>query len=246
MKAKELEGRRIIVTGAASGMGKAIATLFARHGAAQHLIDVNREGLAGLEIGSATWSAINLADADEVARAVEQARSDMGGIDGIVNAAGVLRIKPFAETDPKLFQQILDVNLLGPYYLCHAALAHLQAAASATIVNISSMGALIPPKGMSAYASAKAGLLGLSRVLAHELGPAIRVNAIAPGVIDTPMSAGLIPGRADSINHKPLTLALDRPGTPDEVAELVLFLTSDRSSFLTGTTIAIDGGSSWH
>lgn len=242
----ELAGRRIIVTGAASGMGKAIATLFARHGARQFLMDVNAIGLDALSLPTATTACVDLADPEQVETAVKQASDAMGGIDGIVNVAGILRMKPFADTDRALFRHVVEVNLFGPYYVCFAALPYLQAETRATIVNFSSLGALIPPKGMSAYAAAKAGLLGFSRVLAHELGPRIRVNAIAPGVIDTPMTAGLIPGRPDSVSKQPLNLALDRPGTPEEVAELALFLAGDRSSFLTGTTIAIDGGSSWH
>lgn len=246
MSNKELEGRRIIVTGAASGMGNEIAKMFSKQGAKLLLIDVNEEGLKAVDLPGADMAAINLADPEQVAKAVDQAKESMGGIDGIVNAAGILRVIPFADTTHDVFKQVLDVNLLGPYYLCQAALPHLMEAEKATIVNFSSLAAMLAPKGMSAYASSKAGLLGLTRVLAAELGPNIRVNAITPGVIDTPMVAGMIPSDPEVAKSITGHLALGRAGRSEEVAELALFLSSERSSFITGTTTSIDGGSSWH
>lgn len=246
MAGQELEGRKIIVTGAGSGMGRAIAHLFAEHGARQTLFDVNAEALAALGIENADTAVVDIADREAVEAATEVAAKAMQGIDGLVNAAGILRVIPFAETGPDVWHEVMGVNLHGPYYLCHAALPHLKRADKATVVNISSLAGLIAPEGMSAYAATKAGLIGLTRVLAADLGPKIRANAIAPGVIKTAMTLGMVQGSSAGVDEMGLGNATGRPGTPEEIAELALFLTSDRSSFINGTTTAIDGGASWH
>jgi NAD(P)-dependent dehydrogenase (short-subunit alcohol dehydrogenase family) len=246
MADRELEGRRIIVTGAGSGMGRAIAELFASHGARLLLIDINGDALDALAIEGAVTCPADMAERAQVEAAVETAAQALGGIDGVVNAAGILRIVPFAETGPDTWHEVMGVNLHGPYYLCHAALPHLKRAGKATIVNISSLAGLIAPEGMSAYAATKAGLIGLTRVLAADLGPAIRANAIAPGVIKTAMTLGMVQGSSAGVDEMGRSNAMGRPGTAQEIAELALFLSSERSSFITGTTTAIDGGSSWH
>ena len=246
MAERELEGRRIIVTGAGSGMGRAIATLFAEHGARQTLFDINADGLAALQIDNADTMVVDMANRESVLAATEAAATAMGGIDGLVNAAGILRVVPFAETTPDVWHEVMGVNLHGPYYLCHAALPHLKQADKATIVNISSLAGLIAPEGMTAYAATKAGLIGLTRVLAADLGPKIRANAIAPGVIKTAMTLGMVQGSSSGVDEMGLGNMMRRPGTPEEIAELALFLSSERSSFINGTTTAIDGGASWH
>ncbi len=246
MAEQELEGRRMIVTGAGSGMGRAIATLFAEHGARQTLFDINADGLAALQIDNAETMVVDMANRESVESATEAAATAMGGIDGLVNAAGILRVVPFAETTPDVWHEVMGVNLHGPYYLCHAALPHLKQADKATIVNISSLAGLIAPEGMTAYAATKAGLIGLTRVLAADLGPKIRANAIAPGVIKTAMTLGMVQGSSSGVDEMGLGNMMRRPGTPEEIAELALFLSSERSSFINGTTTAIDGGASWH
>ncbi|MCB2062681.1 MAG: SDR family oxidoreductase [Novosphingobium sp.] len=246
MAERELEGRRIIVTGAGSGMGRAIATLFAEHGARQTLFDINADGLAALQIDNADTMVVDMANRESVLAATEAAATAMGSIDGLVNAAGILRVVPFAETTPDVWHEVMGVNLHGPYYLCHAALPHLKQADKATIVNISSLAGLIAPEGMTAYAATKAGLIGLTRVLAADLGPRIRANAIAPGVIKTAMTLGMVQGSSSGVDEMGLGNMMRRPGTPEEIAELALFLSSERSSFINGTTTAIDGGASWH
>ena len=246
MADRELEGRRIIVTGAASGMGRAIARLFAQHGASLLLIDINGEALDALGIEGAVTAVADMAQREQVEAAVDKAAKELGGIDGVVNAAGILRVFPFAETGPDMWHEVMGVNLHGPYYLCHAALPHLKRAGKATIVNISSLAGLIAPEGMTAYAATKAGLIGLTRVLAADLAPNIRANAIAPGVINTAMTQGMVQGSVAAVEEMGRNNSIGRAGTAEEIAELALFLSSDRSSFITGTTTAIDGGSSWH
>lgn len=246
MSGMDLEGRKIIVTGAASGMGRAIATLFSGHGAELLAIDVNADGLNALELENTETMVVDMTQPSQIDAAVERAVETMGGLDGVVNAAGILRVIPFEETTPEIYHQVLSVNLHGPYHLCYAALPHLKRAQAASIVNISSLAGLIAPEGMTAYAASKAGLLGLTRVMAAELGPKIRVNAIAPGVINTAMTQGMVQGSVAAVEEMGLNNSMGRAGTPEEVAELALFLTSSRSSFINGTTTAIDGGSSWH
>lgn len=243
---QELAGRKIIVTGAASGMGRAIAELFAAHGAQQMLIDINAEGLEALSIDGANTYAADLSDPEQVAAVVNAAQQAMGGIDGIVNAAGILRVVPFDETDLAVLDSVMKVNLYAPFLLCQFALPHLRKADKATVVNISSLAGLIAPEGMTAYAASKAGMLGFSRVMAAELGPKIRTNCVAPGLINTAMTQGMVQGSISAVEDMAASLPMQRAGKPEEVAELVLFLSSERSSFINGTTHAIDGGNSWH
>jgi NAD(P)-dependent dehydrogenase (short-subunit alcohol dehydrogenase family) len=244
-----LKGRRIIVTGAAAGMGRAIAQLFAHEGARLALFDVTREALDEIAkpLG-AHGIVVDVSSPEAVAGAVEEADRAMGGIDGVVNAAGILRVASFADTEPEMWRRVQDVNLFGPYLVCRAALPALQRAGlersgRATIVNISSMGGIRTPRGMIAYAASKAGLIAFTSGLALELAPGIRANAICPGVIKTPMTDAI--WRDDPSQGMDLVRrsnGLGRKGTPMEVAYTALFLTSDESSFTSGSVYTIDGG----
>ena len=148
-----------------------------------------------------------------------------------------------ADTAPDLWRRVHDVNLFGPYLVCRAALPALQKAGKATIVNIASMGGIRTPYGMIAYGASKAGLIGLSNGLALELAPSIRVNTVCPGIIKTPMTDALQSGVADDdADAVRRGVGLGRKGTPMEVAYMTLFLTSDESSFNTGSVFTLDGG----
>ena len=240
-----LAGRKIIVTGAASGMGKAIAELFAHEGAALALFDVQDGPLAEIaaKTGGSAFS-VDVSSEEKVNDAVAKAAEAMGGIDGIVNAAGILRTLPFEDTTPDIWRRVHDVNLFGPYLLCRAALPMLrEGSTEATIVNIASMGGIQTPPMMAAYGASKAGLIALTQGLAIELAPKIRANSLCPGIIDTPMNNavwGAQPGLGDQIASQ--RIGLRRQGTPLEVAYLALFLTSRESSFITGAVYTIDGG----
>lgn len=241
----DLVNRRIVVTGAASGMGQAIAMLFARHGARQFLLDVNKAGLDRVEAPNAERMAIDVSDRWEVERAIARAGETMGGIDGVLNVAGVSKFQSFADSDFDDFAKVLGVNLYGPFHVCKSALPYLTASDRATIVNVTSIAAHWAEPGTSAYSASKAGLGALTRVLAAELGPKVRVNSIAPGMIDTPMFRASVSGIDNPEEHFAHTVALRRPGTPAEIAEAALFLMSERSSFTTGVTLTVDGGNSW-
>jgi NAD(P)-dependent dehydrogenase (short-subunit alcohol dehydrogenase family) len=235
-----LAGRRILVTGAASGIGRAVATLFTRHGAAVALLDLDASGLANtaLETGGAVCVA-DLRDENSICAAVRQGAENLGGLDGVVNAAGVMLRGSVAEVDGATWRQVIDVNLTGAYLVIRSALPWLSAAPGATIVNIASAGGLLPnAPDRTAYAASKGGLIALTRGLAAELAPAIRANSVCPGLVETPMVEGV---RANATNY-----ALQRLARAEEIADAVLFLTSDESSYVTGAALAVDGGRAFH
>jgi NAD(P)-dependent dehydrogenase (short-subunit alcohol dehydrogenase family) len=235
-----LQGRRILITGAASGIGRRTAELFAAEGALLTLLDCDRKRLAEVarETGGVT------ADADvtqevSVARAVEQAATAMGGIDGVVNAAGIVIHGSVLDVGVADWKLVLDVNLSGTYIVVRCCLPWLAKAPFATIVNIASGQGLLPnTPNMTAYAASKGGIVNLTRALAAELAPSIRVNSVCPGMVDTPMTAGL--------QREVDRYALGRIAEPMEIAQAILFLTSTESSFVTGAALAVDGGRTFH
>jgi NAD(P)-dependent dehydrogenase (short-subunit alcohol dehydrogenase family) len=235
-----LQGRRILITGAASGIGRKTAELFASEGAALALLDRNREGLA--EVARETRGLALEADVSKeppVARAVEQSAAAMGGIDGVVNAAGIVIHGSVLDVGIEDWQRVLDVNLTGTYTVVRCCLPWLKKAPFATIVNIASGQGLLPnTPNMTAYAASKGGVVNLTRALAAELAPSIRVNSVCPGMVDTPMTAGL--------QRETDRYAMKRIAEPLEIAQAILFLTSAESSFVSGSALAVDGGRTFH
>jgi NAD(P)-dependent dehydrogenase (short-subunit alcohol dehydrogenase family) len=241
----KLEGRRILITGAASGMGRATAELFVREGAKLALLDKNGPGVMelsaqlhgfGFECDIASWQ--------QVQHSVERASEACGGLDGVVNAAGMYCNKAFDEIDVECWNQVMAVNVNGPYHVLRAALAVLRAEPAATIVNIASVSGYLPMPGTSVYSASKAAVIMLTKSLGCELGPHIRVNAICPGVIQTEMTRHIWedPARAASTAGR---VALKKIGSPEDVARAALYLSCEDSSFATGTEIVLDGGFSW-
>jgi len=235
-----LEGRRILITGAASGIGQRTAELFATEGAALTLLDCDRKRLASVarETGGTAVEA-DVTQEASVARAVEQGASAMGGIDGIVNAAGIVIYGSVLDVGVADWKLVLDVNLTGAYIVIRCCLPWLAKAPYATIVNIASGQGLLPnTPNMTAYAASKGGVVNLTRALAAELAPSIRVNSVCPGMVDTPMTARL---RREVDRY-----ALKRIAEPLEIAQAILFLSGTESSFVTGAALAIDGGRTFH
>jgi NAD(P)-dependent dehydrogenase (short-subunit alcohol dehydrogenase family) len=244
LNARRLQGRRIIVTGAASGMGRAVAERFAAEGAHVGAIDMNASGIA--DVGHAR-AALDITDIAALSKAVDDLAGTLGGLDGVVNAAGILRTAPIEETDEALWRRINDVNLLAPAQLCRFAISHIRRAGGGTIVNIASLGGLRPNARMSAYAASKGGLIAFTKVLAAELAcDNIRANALCPGFIATPMTDALYVADPSQRAVTLSRLAMNRAGTPAEIAAMALFLTGDESSFTTGAVLTADGGSGWH
>ena len=183
--------------------------------------------------------AADVSHEESVARAVAEAAAALGGIDGLVNCAGIMRTGPMSEMPASAWRKVLDVNLTGTYVVSRCCLPWLTKSPHATIVNIASAAGLLPNAlGLTAYAAAKGGVVNLTRAMAAELAPNIRVNSVCPGMVDTPMADGF---RTNVGNY-----ALKRIAEPDEIARVILFLTSTESSYVTGTAMAADGGRSFH
>ncbi len=244
-----LTGRKILITGAASGIGRATAVLCAKEGAAVAVLDRSIEaahlvagGIGGTAVG------VDVADPDSVAQAIEQAATAMGGIDGIVNAAGIFSSEGLTETSPELFNRILTVNVTGTFLVIRAAEPWLRAADTATVVNIGSGVGLKPTgPGSTAYVASKGGVIAMTRVLAMELAPKIRVNVVCPGMVETAMTESFLRDNHGEIRPEIARLyALGRAASADELANAILFLTCGESSFVTGIALPVDGGRTYH
>lgn len=240
-----LAGRHIVVTGAASGMGRAIAELFRMEGAALALLDRDANGVMAAATDLRAHGFIcDVADRAQVDLTVAEAGEALGGIDGVVNAAGILDITPFDDLTPESWDRMIAVNLTGPFNVIKAAMPMLRTAERATIVNIASVSALMPMPGTAGYSASKAGLAMLTRCLGMDLGPNIRANGICPGVIETEMTRYLW----ENPEHKARAaerVALQRLGTTDDIARAALFFSTEDSAFTTGAALPVDGGFSW-
>ena len=245
----DLDGKVALVTGAGSGIGHAIAECFGRGGAAvainylgyadeaqalaRQLTDAGGKG-AALEADVSNSAAVESLVADVVAR--------FGRLDVLVNNAGIEKSQPLLEIDKASWDRILAVDLKGPFLCLQAAARRMKETGGGSIVNISSIHEDFPFPTYAPYAAAKGGLRMLMRNAAVELAPfGIRVNNIAPGAIATPINAATL---ADPAKLKRLQeiVPLGRMGKPEEVAEVALFLASDRSAYVTGSTYYVDGG----
>ena len=239
-----MSGRRALVTGAGSGIGKATAELFAAEGAQLVLVDINRDATDALaeEIGASSL-VVDLSDEAKIAVMVAEAARVMGGLDCIVNCAGVRQILPIEQIHSAAWAQVVAINLTAPFAVIRSALPWLRKASGvASIVNIASAAALRPAGGeIVGYSATKAGLIGMTKAMAVELAPDIRVNAICPGLIDTPMTAFAFEGLTDKRDAAAAYL-LKRPAQPIEVSRGILFLACSESSYVTGTTLPVDGG----
>jgi len=248
---QDLKGKVVIITGARRGMGKADAILFAQNGAKVVVADISQEEcqLVADEIeksgGQALAVKCDVTSEKEIIEMVKKTVDKFGRVDVLVNNAGICQFKPFLELSEEEWQKTLDVNLKG-YFLCAKACAkEMIKQKSGVIVNIASVVMGQIGKGMAGlahYSASKGGIAALTKTLALEMAQYnIRVNVIAPGAIDTPMVASI------KLDQKALeqTLAmipLGRMGKAEDIANAVLFLSSDASSYITGSIIVVDGG----
>ena len=248
-----LSGRRVLVTGAGSGIGLAIAVRFLQEGARVGLVDRNEAALerAVKDLPAATSAVADVSDDVTVQTAVETIAASLGGLDGVVNCAGIDLLKPFGEMSAADWSRILAVNLNGPFHVCSAALPHMRrAGVPGTIVNISSGAGLRPLADRTAYCASKAGLVMFTKALAMDLSADnIRANVICPGIIETPLFRASFENAPDP--QAELARIVDRyvikrVGQPDDIASAALFLTSAESSYMTGTAMAVDGGRTFH
>jgi NAD(P)-dependent dehydrogenase (short-subunit alcohol dehydrogenase family) len=240
-----LAGRRVIVSGGANprGIGRAIISLFLEHGARVACLDLSR-----VEAGTPGADRIldlrcDVRSADSCRQAVAAAVEAFGGLDVLVNNAGIVSATRVVDLEEDEFVRMVDVNLNGAYRLTKAALPALLQGAQPAIVNIGSMAAMRGGGllGGSHYASSKGGLISFTKGLARELGPrGLRANAIAPGIIETDMTIGKFePTMEASLKA---SVPLGRFGTAQEVAKAALFLSSELSSYCTGSVIDVNGG----
>jgi NAD(P)-dependent dehydrogenase (short-subunit alcohol dehydrogenase family) len=247
-----LEGKVAIVTGAANGMGRATALLFAQEGARVVIADVDVLGgtAAVQEIkaagGEAMFVPCDVSKEAEVRELMHTAELEYGGLHTIFNNAGIEQpVTPSSEVTEELFDRVIGINLKGTFFGCKHAIPLLKKSGG-TIVNNSSVSAFANVGGNIAYGSSKGAIMSMTRILAIEYAREnIRVNAICPGVIDTPMNQRNLEKSEDHdavIERWMSVTPLGRMGTPEEIARTVLYLASDMSSFTTGIGLLIDGG----
>ncbi|MEZ5925044.1 MAG: SDR family NAD(P)-dependent oxidoreductase [Hyphomicrobiaceae bacterium] len=246
----ELEGRVALVTGAAGGMGRAHAVLMARRGASLAIQDINAQGVAATadlirgEGGTAIEFAFDVADAARLRQMVAETETKLGRLDILVNNAGIGSATVLETASIALFDRIFAVHVTPAFEAVKAALPGMKQRRSGKIINISSRWALVGNAFASDYCAAKAALLGLTKAWAKELAPwRITANAVAPGGVWSEMALQEKSG-AEGIREAEKTVPLGRWAQPEEIAELVGFLASPRSDFITGQVISPNGGAS--
>ena len=236
---KGLEGRVAVVTGAASGIGRAIAERLAEDDVQVIGVDRNAEALSAIDCYTGTL-ALDLVDPDSPDRVREQVA---GGCDILVNAAGISAFGLFDDTDSTLWQDTMAINVEAVARLTRALLPLLRASSQARVINIGSTCSQFATAGLSAYVVSKHAILGLTRALASELGPdGITVNCIQPGAIVTAITAPTFAENPEFRAHWENKAALGRLGQPEDVAPLAAFLASEEARFISGHGIYADGG----
>ncbi|MDB5529140.1 MAG: family oxidoreductase [Devosia sp.] len=246
----DFAGKTVVVTGAAHGFGRAIALAFAAHGANVYACDVNAEGLAETaRLGGGKGLSLDVGDHDAVQATIAQIEADGHVVDILINNAGGVRGqvgRPIEEISAADWQTIFDANVSGAFFMTQAVAPGMKKQRFGRVINISSGAGLgISLTGIQAYASAKAGQIGLTRQLAHELGAwNITVNNIAPGFVrsnpttERQWDAMGAEGQEKLLNN----IALKRLGSPDDIANAVMFFASDQAGWISGQVLSVDGG----
>jgi len=242
-----LEGQRAVVTGGASGIGRATARRMADEGASVAIID--RNGDAAIEVAeefSGTAHTADVTDAEGLRAAVDAAAAAMGGITILFNNAGIGGMSPLHQWDPEEWTRLIAVNLTGVYLGFRAAIPHIRAAGGGSVVSTASISGTRPAAGEAPYTAAKAGVAAITASAALEYGPDIRVNAVSPGMVLTALTEPLLQFLPHERQRFERTTPLGRLGEPGDIADVVVFLCSDLARFITGQNIVVDGGMTLH
>jgi NAD(P)-dependent dehydrogenase (short-subunit alcohol dehydrogenase family) len=242
-----LKDKVALVTGGASGIGRATAELFAREGARVTVADYSTEGRDTVQAintagGAAIFVQVDVANSGQVAKMVEAALLAYGRIDILFNGAGVLYYGTVLETDEQAWNRVLSINLTGTYLCCRAVLPHMIRQGGGSIINVAStVGAHDACANAVAYVTSKGGVTLFTRAMAIDHAKqGVRVNALVPGATDTPMIRNAL--TPEALEALAASHPIGRLGRPEELAKAVLFLASDDASFVTGTAMYVDGG----
>lgn len=247
MLSESLKGRVAVVTGGSRGIGRAIALRLAESGADVALIYAGNQAAADetaqqvRELGVRAMAVqCDVSDAQQAAAAIKQVRAELGPIDILVNNAGITRDGISLRMKPGDFRRVIDVNLTGAFLMAQAAMSDFVQRRSGRIINISSASGLMGNAGQANYSAAKAGMIGLTKTLARELaGRGVTVNAVAPGFVKTEMTAAM---NEAALSEGLKSVPMGRMAEPEEIAEAVAFLASDRAAYITGTVLSVNGG----
>ncbi len=227
-------GRAIVIRLAADGFDVAFSYLSSPDAAEEAAAEARRSG------GRVLARKSDISVASQAEELIAEAETELGPLAAVVSNAGIVRDRPFARMSSEEWDAVIRTNLDGTYHICRAAARSLMRHDSGSIVTISSVSGIYGSLGQANYAASKAGIIGFTKSIARELGRfGVRANVVAPGMITTDMT-GTIPD--DKRKEQIARIALRRPGTPDEVADLVSFLVSSRSAYITGQVLGIDGG----
>jgi dihydroanticapsin dehydrogenase len=247
-----LEGKRALLIGAATGIGRAVAEDFARNGARLAIADINENGVNALvreldDQGTECFGhACDVRDEKSVADVVAAAENELGGLDTLVYFAGLMRTAPVTEIEADVWDAIFAVNARGTMFAAKYGAPALRRAGGGSFITTSSLAGLRGAPGMTAYASAKGAVLAFTTALAQELAPDnIRVNAVLPGWIDTPFNSPAIEFMGGEGPHGEIVrklVPLGRQGVPEEVAPMYTFLASEESRYITAKQMMVDGG----
>ncbi len=235
---RDVAGRKAIITGAASGIGAAAVARLIADGVAVLAVDVTGDGLKGKHTLVA-----DLGDAAAFAAIAEAAQAKLGGLDILINNAGVCPVSSFDEMTEAMWDHALSINVTAAMKLTRAVLPMLRASSAARVINTGSILSRYGDAGLVAYATSKHAILGLTRSLAAELGPqGITVNCVQPGAISTGMTKPMFETNPESLAYYAGRSVLGRIGQPEDIADVMAFLASDDSRFITGQGILVDGG----
>lgn len=246
----ELKNKVAVITGAASGMGKAMALLFAGEGAKLVIADLHHEGIYDVvkmireKDGAVVGVTVDVSKEEDIRKMIDTAVHEYGGIDILVNNAGIMDdFVPVAEVTDDLWSRVMGINLNGPFYACRLAVPVMLKRGGGSILNISSVGGLHGARAGAAYTASKHAVIGLTKNIAFHYGDkGIRCNTIAPGGVNTNINASMKPNELGFAKIQTGMGSNIRFGEPDEIAQVALFLVSNRSSFVNGATVVADGG----